>query len=73
MGTEGKVGRRGNPEGDWKPGKQPDSELGREELNGLEMMLRLVRLVRLSVVTGQVEAVKDGVKDGDGITVMLLS
>ena len=62
MGREGKVGGRGNPEGDWRPRKQPDLGLGREELNGFEMMLRLARLVRLSVVTRQVEAVKDGVK-----------
>ena len=62
MGREGKVGRRGNPEGDGKPRKQPDLGLGRKELNGLERTPRLARLVRLSVVTRQVEAVKDGVK-----------
>ena len=63
-------GERGNPGGDWRPGKQPDSGSEREEPNGLEMMLRLVRLVGLSIVTRQVEA---GVKDGDGRTITSLS
>lgn len=62
-------GGRGNPRRDWRPGKQPDSGSEREKPNGLEMMLRLVRLVGLSIVTGQVEA---GVKDGDG-TITALS
>lgn len=56
-------------QGETRPGKQPDSGSEREKPNGLEMMLRLVRLVGLSIVTGQVEA---GVKGGDG-TITALS